>query len=71
MLAPAWAKDKQTAETPTDAFSATQIAQGLLKQIGEGLRAYNSRQMLAAFDRDGMPGYLTFQDQVECIFCAI
>ena len=69
LLAPAWAQaGKQTAEPPTDAFSATQIAQGLLNQIGEGLRAYNSRKMLAVFDRDGMQGYLMFQDQVESFF---
>jgi hypothetical protein len=64
LLAPAWAQ----AGPPTDDFSATQVAQGLLNQIGEGLRAYNSRKMLAAFDRDGMQGYLAFQDQVESFF---
>jgi len=56
------------ADDPPDAFAAKQIAQKLLNQLGEGLTAYNSRKMLAAFDRDGMPGYLAFQDQVESFF---
>jgi hypothetical protein len=59
---------KRTAEPPADAFDATQVAQKLLNQVGEGLRAYNSRRMLAAFDREGMPGYLIFHDQVESFF---
>lgn len=64
LLAPAWAQ----AGPATDDFSATQVAQGLLNEIGEGLRAYNSRKMLTAFDRDGMQGYLAFRDQVESFF---
>jgi hypothetical protein len=70
LLAPAAVgqSGKGTAEPPADAFSATEVAQKLLNQIGEGLRAYNSRQMLAAFDREDMQGYLAFKDQVEAFF---
>jgi len=45
-----------------------QIAEKLLNQIRDGLQAYNSRKMLAAFDREGMQGYLAFQDQIEAFF---
>ena len=59
---------RHTPDAPTDAFSSKQIAQKLLNQIRDGLQAYNSRKMLAAFDREGMQGYLAFQDQVEAFF---
>jgi uncharacterized lipoprotein YmbA len=61
------ADGKPTADA-ADAFAAKQIAQQLLNQLGEGLASYNSRKLLAAFDRDSMPGYLAFQDQVESFF---
>lgn len=55
-------------DVPADAFSSNQIAEKLLNQIRDGLQAYNSRKMLAAFDREGMQGYLAFQDQIEAFF---
>ena len=49
----------------SQSFTAAQVAERLLSQIRRGLEARNSRQMLAAFDRERMEGYLAFQDQVE------
>ena len=46
-------------------YAAAQVAKRLLSQIQNGLEARNSRQIMAAFDRERMPGYLAFQDQVE------
>ena len=70
LLASASPRQSSTAaeDTPADAFSSTQIAQKLLNQIRDGLQASNSRQMLAAFDREGMPEYLVFQDELEAFF---
>lgn len=51
-----------------ETFVAQQIAQKLLDEVGNGLQSHNSRRMLSAFDRDGMQGYLTFQDQVQAFF---
>jgi hypothetical protein len=56
------------ADAPADAFSSDQIAETLLNQIRDGLQAHNSRKMLAAFDREGMPGYLIFADQIQSFF---
>jgi hypothetical protein len=70
LLAPAspGQSSKGTADAPADTFASDQLAQKLLNQISDGLRAYNSRKMLGAFDREGMQGYLVFQDQVEAFF---
>jgi hypothetical protein len=70
LLASASPRQSSTAteDAPADAFSSKQIAQLLLNQLRDGLQAGNSRKMLAAFDREGMPGYLVFQDQVEAFF---
>ena len=57
-----------TEDAPPDAFAANQIEQKLLNQIRDGLQAHNSRKMLVGFDREGMQGYLAFQDQVEEFF---
>jgi hypothetical protein len=62
------ASAQQSGKGMTDAVSSEQIAEKLLNQVREGLQAYNSRKMLAAFDREGMQGYLVFQDQVEAFF---
>ncbi len=55
-------------DVPADAFSSNQIAEKLLNQVRDGLQAYNSRKMLAAFDREGMQGYIAFQEQIEALF---
>jgi len=52
----------------SQSFNAARVAERLLSQIQRGIEARNSRQMLAAFDHDRMPGYLTFKDQVEAFF---
>jgi len=57
-----------TGDAPPNAFSANQIEQKLLNQVRNGFETHNSRRMLGAFDREGMPGYLAFQDQVEAFF---
>jgi hypothetical protein len=57
-----------TADAPLDALAANQIEQKLLNQVRDGFEVHNSRKMLAAFDREGMPGYLAFQDQMEAFF---
>jgi len=70
LLASASPRQSSTAteDAPADAFSSKQIAQLLLNQLRDGLQAGNSRQMLAAFDREGMSGYLVFQDELEAFF---
>jgi hypothetical protein len=49
-------------------FDAAEIAGKLMRQLQDGLQSRNSRQLLAAFDGDRMPGYLAFKDEVESFF---
>lgn len=50
------------------AESPEQIASPLLARVRAGLEARNAGRMMSAFDRDAMPGYLAFRDQVDSFF---
>ncbi len=50
-----------------DTFDERAAAQ-VLGTIRDGLEGHSQRLFLAAFDRDKMNGFLTFQDQIEAYF---
>jgi hypothetical protein len=62
-------KAKKLPPTPpaTQEFSEDVAAQ-VLELIRGGLQSHDPSRMLAAFNRDQLPNYLTFEDQVHAYF---
>lgn len=54
-------------ELNSDVFSQA-VANDVLGQVRDGLEGHSPRLMLGAFDEDDMPGYLSFEDQIEALF---
>ena len=62
-------KDKGAADDTGGATSFSDaVAEGVLRQLGNGLQGHNEGRMLSVFDRDAMNGYLNFSDQVGAMF---
>lgn len=65
-------KDKDQNSGPQDELNAEVFSQAtandVLGQVRDGLEGHSSRLMLGAFDEDEMPGYLSFEDQIEALF---
>jgi hypothetical protein len=51
----------------TDVFN-DDVARYVLGEVRDGLEGHVQRLMLSAFDDDNMPGYLSFEDQIEAMF---
>lgn len=51
----------------TDVFN-DDVARYVLGEVRDGLEGHLQRLMLSAFDDDNMPGYLSFEDQIEAMF---
>jgi hypothetical protein len=50
-----------------DTSFSTQVVDGLMTAIEDGLTGHNPRRMLSAFDPQ-MPGYPDFRDRIETMF---
>lgn len=63
------AKTKRAPETPpaSKEFS-DDVATQVLGLIRDGLQSHSSARFLAAFDREGLADYLSFEDQVHSYF---
>lgn len=44
------------------------VAQGIVRQISDGLQGHNAGRMLDAFDSHKMDAYLNFENQVDAFF---
>ncbi|HEX6880792.1 MAG TPA: hypothetical protein VF135_10540, partial [Terriglobales bacterium] len=53
---------------PQQSEFSESVAAQLMGQIRDGLHSHSSRRMLTAFDRDKMPNYLVFEDDVRAFF---
>ena len=60
-------KKKKTGNSSDVTFS-DDVAKEVLEQLAKGLEGHNQSQMLSAFDRDTMDGYLNFADQIGTLF---
>ncbi len=52
----------------SDVTFSDDVAKDLLEQLARGIEGHDQSQMLAAFDRDAMDGYLNFADQIGTLF---
>jgi len=64
---PAKAK-RATLTPPSSAEFSESVARQILGLIRDGLQNHSSSRMLAAFDRENLPDYLAFEDQVHAYF---
>lgn len=60
-------KKKKTGDSSELTFS-DDVAKDVLEQLAQGLEGHNQSQMLSAFDRAAMDGYLNFADQIGTLF---
>jgi len=64
-------KDKKKSKSQdvlnTDVFN-DDVARYVLSEIRDGLEGHLQRLFLSAFDDDSMPGYLSFEDQIQAMF---
>lgn len=62
-------KDKNKSQdiVNTEVFS-DDVARYVLGEIRDGLEGHLQRLFLSAFDDDNMPGYLSFEDQIQAMF---
>ena len=60
-------KKKKTGNSSDVTFS-DDVAKDVLEQLAQGIEGHNQSQMLSAFDRDAMDGYLNFADQIGTLF---
>lgn len=61
-------KNSQPAKPPAPAEFSEEVAKQVLDDIQDGLQSHSVRRMLAAFDRDAMPNYLSFEDRLRSSF---
>jgi hypothetical protein len=60
-------KSKSQDVLNTEVFN-DDVARYVLSEIRDGLEGHMQRLMLSAFDDDEMPGYLSFEDQIQAMF---
>jgi hypothetical protein len=60
-------KDKKSQDLRESVFSIG-VANSVLNDVREGLEGHSQRRMLSAFDPDRLPGYSSFEDQVQALF---
>ena len=60
-------KNKSQDVLNTEVFN-DDVARYVIGEVRDGLEGHLQRLMLSAFDDDSMPGYLSFEDQIEAMF---
>ena len=62
-------KPKRVPATPAASKEfSDDVATQVLGLVRDGLQSHSSARFLAAFDREGLPDYLAFEDQVHSFF---
>ncbi len=60
--------DKKGGNAADSTTFSEQVADGVLRDMADGLEAHDSRLLLSAFDAQKMAGYRAFRDQIEVLF---